>query len=151
MARLYVASSWRNTYYPDVLAHLRAAGFDCYDFRNPAPGNYGFAWSQIDPAWQTWTPEQFRAALEHPIATHGLGHDVAGLFGCDACVLVMPCGRSAHLEAGHALGAGKPTIVYVPEPCEPELMYGMCHGIAVTLDELVTKLNMHLSARKGGA
>jgi nucleoside 2-deoxyribosyltransferase len=43
---------------------------------------------------------------------------------CDACVLVMPCGRSAHLEAGFAIGAGKPTAILISEG-EPELMYKM--------------------------
>ena len=55
-------------------------------------------------------------------------------------MLVLPCGRSAHLEAGHALGAGRPVIAYIPEPIEPELMYGMLHGIALSIDELVEKL-----------
>lgn len=33
--RIYVASSWRNTYYPSVVSALREAGHDIYDFRNP--------------------------------------------------------------------------------------------------------------------
>ena len=36
---IYVASSWRNTYYPDVVAALRNAGHEVYDFRNPPTGN----------------------------------------------------------------------------------------------------------------
>jgi hypothetical protein len=34
--KIYLASSWRNTYQPDVLAQLREQ-FEVYDFRNPAP------------------------------------------------------------------------------------------------------------------
>lgn len=33
--KIYVASSWRNTYYPSVVSALRDAGHDVYDFRNP--------------------------------------------------------------------------------------------------------------------
>ena len=33
--KIYVASSWRNGYYPDVVDKLREAGHDVYDFRNP--------------------------------------------------------------------------------------------------------------------
>lgn len=33
--KIYVASSWRNSYYPDVVNKLRATGHDVYDFRNP--------------------------------------------------------------------------------------------------------------------
>ena len=35
---IYVASSWRNGYYPEVVAKLREAGHEVYDFRNPPSG-----------------------------------------------------------------------------------------------------------------
>jgi len=49
---IYVASSWRNTHQPSVVAALREAGHDVYDFRNPRPGDHGFHWSMIDPDWK---------------------------------------------------------------------------------------------------
>lgn len=142
--KLYVASSWRNKYQPDVVQQLRAAAHEVYDFRHPAPGNQGFAWSEIDPAWQSWTPAQYREALRHPIAQRGFGCDRGGMEGAEGCVLVLPCGRSAHLEAGWFMGRGLPVWVLVPEPCEPELMYLLgSHGAdALCLDvaELLTRL-----------
>ena len=42
MAKIYVASSWRNPFYPDVVETLRKAGHDVYDFRNPPHGGSGF-------------------------------------------------------------------------------------------------------------
>ena len=36
---IYVASSWRNTYYPEVVQALRDAGHEVYDFRNPTTDN----------------------------------------------------------------------------------------------------------------
>ena len=33
--KIYVASSWRNEYYPEVVEKLREAGHEVYDFRNP--------------------------------------------------------------------------------------------------------------------
>ena len=47
----------------------------------------------------------------------------------DACVLVLPCGRSAHLEAGWFVGAGKPLHILQLDREEPELMYrfGVIH------------------------
>lgn len=44
--KIYVASSWRNTFYPEVVARLREAGHDVYDFRNPPSGDPGFKWPQ---------------------------------------------------------------------------------------------------------
>lgn len=138
--KIYVASSWRNTTQPSVVAALRAAGHDAYDFKNPVE-DYDFHWSEIDGGWETWDAEKFKAALSHPIAVYGFNADMDALRACDACVLVMPCGRSAHLEAGFAVGAGKPTIVIL-ESGEPELMYRMfgMENVCTSLDEALGRL-----------
>lgn len=48
MAMIYVASSWRNQYYPEVVKRLKAEGHDVYDFRNPPHGGCGFHWTDVD-------------------------------------------------------------------------------------------------------
>ena len=138
--KIYVASSWRNGYQPQIVDLLRDAGHDVYDFRHPAPGNHGFAWSAIDPNWQQWTPQAFAASLHHPVADAGFAFDMAALRECEVCVLLLPAGRSAHLEAGWAAGAGKQVVVYVPEAVEPELMYRMTSKVATSIDELLATL-----------
>jgi hypothetical protein len=136
--RVYVASSWRNQWQPEIVAALRADGHEVYDFRNPAPGNSGFAWSSIDREWLKWTPEAFRERIQtHPVAAEGYAFDKGALDWADACVLVLPCGRSAHLEAGYMIGRGKRTIVLLhPDKFEPELMYLLGSNIAVTVAEV---------------
>lgn len=122
--KIYLASSWRNQQQPLAVQMLRDAGHEVYDFRNPAPGNTGFAWADIDPDWLNWTPERFISALSDPIAKNGFSLDRGGLHWCDVCVLLLPCGKSAHLEAGWAMGMGRPTVIVLsPERFEPELMY----------------------------
>lgn len=121
--RVYVASSWRNVHQGDVVAILRGAGHDVYDFRNPRPGDRGFSWAEIDPSWQKWTTEQYRDALQHPIAKAGYASDIGALRDCEVCVLVLPAGRSACWEFGYAMGQGKHGVVFQPEPQEPELMF----------------------------
>ena len=32
MAKIYVASSWRNVYYPEVVTKLREAGHEVYEY-----------------------------------------------------------------------------------------------------------------------
>lgn len=49
MAKIYVASSWRNVFQQDVVGILRDLGHEAYDFKNPPHGNGGFQWSDIDP------------------------------------------------------------------------------------------------------
>lgn len=121
--RIYLASSWRNKYQPDLVRILREDGHEVYDFRHPKPGGNGFSWSEIDKDWKSWTPQRYAECLEHPIATRGFENDFSGMKSSDACVLLLPCGRSAHLECGWFIGQGKPCFVMVPETCEPELMY----------------------------
>lgn len=124
---------------PSVVAAIKAEGHEVYDFRQPVPGDNGFHWSEIDPDWKTWGPEEFAEHINDPIAWDGFGKDMAALNWCDACVLVMPCGRSAHLELGHAVGAGKRTIILLSDG-EPELMYRMADLLAVTLEDALIQL-----------
>lgn len=141
MSRIYVASSWRNKKLDIVIGSLRAAGLNCYDFREYDARGAAFNWTDIDPDWQTWSPEQFRANLLHPIAKRGFNRDMHELSGCAALLLVLPCNRSAHLELGYAVGAGKPTAVLLEPGQEPELMYAAVDKLCVDVTEAAAFLN----------
>lgn len=140
--RIYVASSWRNADQPAVVIALRAQGHEVYDFRNPAPGQDGFAWSELDPDWLNWTPEAYIAKLTtHPRAAEGFRFDQQALDWCDTCVLVLPSGRSAHLEAGYVAGQRKDVIVLLsPDKFEPELMYLLCRRCVTSLADLIQEM-----------
>lgn len=163
MARIYLASSWRNEMQPALVSLLRKNEHSVYDFRNPggvfiddpgdgtqggffmgdkptrtAAGLKGFQWSALDPNWADWTPEKYRAAmLGHPVASHGFNADARAMRWADTCVLLLPSGRSAHLEAGWMAGAGKRTIVYMPTKNEPELMNLLLDDICINEAELL--------------
>ena len=143
MTRIYVASSWRNEYYPEVVQKLRDSGFDVYDFRNPPSGDEGFHWCNVSDKWLDWTQEEYRDKLMHPLAERQFGNDIKAMESCDICVLVLPCGRSAHTEAGWFAGKGKKVIAYIPTKQEPELMYKLFDGIAVSLNDLVTLVSQN--------
>ena len=140
MARIYVASSWRNLYYPEVVRRLRGAGHEVYDFRNPPHGGNGFRWTEIDPEALQWGFSQYAEGLNHPLAERQFVADLEALEWADTCVLVLPCGRSAHTEAGWMAGAGKRVIAYIPEMVEPELMYKLFDMVVGTLDDLLAAL-----------
>ena len=140
MARIYVASSWRNKYFPEVVTRLREAGHEVYDFRNPPHGGAGFHWTDVDPDAPNWTYAQYAEGLHHPLAERQFQADIDALTWADTCVLVLPCGRSAHTEAGWMAGAGKRVLAYLPEMLEPELMYKLFDAVAGSLDELVELL-----------
>ncbi len=133
---IYVASSQRNQLQPAVVQALRKDGHTVYDFKEPASGESGFAFSAIDPNWQSWSPDEFRKGLKHPLAEQGFKRDMAGMKAADAFVLVQPCGTSAHLEAGWASGRGVPLAILLDGRSEPELMYKLADRIFDTIDEV---------------
>jgi hypothetical protein len=135
MAKIYVASSWRNEFQPEVVKFLREKGHEVYDFRNP-PKSTGFGWSVIDSDWEQWNTQEYVQALNHPIAKRGFASDYDGIKWADVCVMVLPCGRSANTEAGWMKGRGKRVFVYSPVRQEPELMYKLYDGISDSLSEI---------------
>lgn len=145
LKKVYVASSWRNPLQPGIVAALRSVGLVVYDFRNPGVGKHGFCWGEIDPEWAGWTPAQWRSALSGPIAWEGFGLDWHGMNEADCGVLVLPCGRSAHLEAGYMAGKGKPVFTLILEKQEPELMVlllGPPENICTSMNELFDRLEI---------
>lgn len=138
---IYVASSWRNEFYPKVVDALRAAGHNVYDFRNPPSGDDGFKWANVDPNYMDWTPTEYRDQLKCSLAERQFKNDIEAMKSCDTCVLVLPCGRSAHTEAGWFAGVGKTVIAYVPTKQEPELMYKLFNTVVCTLEELLNSIN----------
>ena len=141
--KIYVANSWRNEVRQQDAVHaLRDAGHEVYDFRNPEPGDHGFSWRSCATPEQLKDPDKFRReVLTHPIAQAGFAKDMRALADADATVLVLPCGRSAHLELGWATGAKQKTIVLLDNPIsEPELMYLACSHICVSMAEVVELL-----------
>lgn len=149
--RIYVASSWRNQEHQNVVAALRNLGHDVYDFKNP-PGKTGFSWSQTTVGKPS-RPRDLKATLDDPVAVAGFREDMRHLRACDVCVFVAPAGLSASLELGWAAGAGKATIVYVPDDAydndglddrmrsfEPELMWKVASRIITRFEDLVEAL-----------
>ena len=140
MAKIYVASSWRNEHQPPVVQILRDHCHAVYDFRKP-PGGTGFAWGTIDSNWKNWTAVQDIRALKNPTAVSGYKSDMKAMEWADACVLVLPCGRSAHLEAGWFAGKasshGKALYILTRDGEEPELMASMADGIFVSMREIL--------------
>ena len=140
MAKIYVASSWRNEFYPEVVKRLDDKGHDVYDFRNPPHGGSGFHWTDVDENSPNWTFEQYKEGLHHPLAEKQFAADLMALEWADTCVLVLPCGRSAHTEAGWMAGKGKRVIVYTPEMQEPELMYKLFDCVVNNMNDLLANI-----------
>lgn len=148
--RVYVASSWRNDFQPNVIKVLRANGYEVYDFKGPGDGwgnggqgPGGFRWFEVDPRWESWPEDipRYIDGLNHPRAIEGYRRDMDALERSDACVMVMPCGPSASMEMGWACGAGKHVAVFIPGLREPDLMVKMADLVTDSIDTVIAFLD----------
>lgn len=151
--KIYVASSWRCPYQPEAVQRLRELGHEVYDFRGPGTGwgevegeDGGFHWSEVDSDWKNWPSDvpRYLRGLEHPRAIEGFSRDMNALKRADACILVNPCGQSAHAELGWAAGAGKLTAAWCPGIREPDLMLKMAGYVTDRWDQIELWLRVPL-------
>jgi hypothetical protein len=130
--KIYVASSWRNQLYYPVIERLSDAGHDVWDWRRPPTGGDGFRWQDCGLVdyqhGDTIDARTWNGLLHHPIAQAGFASDLAGMNWCDIGVLLHPCGRSAHLEAGWLAGRGKKVHILATGETEPDLMILALNG-----------------------
>jgi hypothetical protein len=121
MAAIYLIGSLRNPSIPDIEAVLSSAGHNVFD-------DWWSAGPEADDCWQRHEKEKGRSYRE---ALHGYHaecvceFDKKHLDRCDTVVLVMPAGKSGHIELGYAIGAGKRAFVLFPdgEPERYDVMY----------------------------
>lgn len=132
---IYVASSWKNYIQQSVITAIRAFNIDCYDFKYDEGAN--FHWSEVGVNSEIERVSDYRAALSTDRACAGFASDKAALEKADACILVLPCGKSSHLELGYCIGQGKRTAIFtLDDEIQPELMYKMVDNILTSIDDL---------------
>jgi hypothetical protein len=133
MPILYIVGSLRNPQVPKVAAYLRTLGHDVFD-------DWYSAGPEADDCWQAY--EQARGhslpqALEGYHAWHVFEFDRYHLNRCQAGVLVLPVGKSGHLELGYLMGQGKPGYILLDkEPERFDVMYRFARGVYTNLREL---------------
>ena len=109
--KIYLASSWRNSWQAHVVALLRRAGHHVYDFKD---GLGGVGWEDIDPNWESWDERQAREALADDLCAGAFSLDYEAMKWADAFVLLLPCNRSALLRRA-GLSAGASPLSYTPQ------------------------------------
>jgi len=136
--RIYIASSWKNERMAINLAHmLRIDGHEVDCFCDASTGRYVFHWSEVGKA------EDLDAIsfLEDPRAQRAFHEDKAKIDWSDAVVLLLPSGKSSHLEAGYAVGSSKLLFVLGEFPKgEWEVMYSFADGLFRDLEKLRDRL-----------
>lgn len=135
MFDVYLASSWRNPHFEYIYEILTAHGLNVYNFKNPSKKLRGFSWDKVQPNWRDQNTNGFIEMLKHPIAVEGFNSDFNAMRESKIFIMPIPCGRSAHLEAGWAIGQGKPTAILMNnnDAFEPELMYKLTDNLFIEI------------------
>jgi hypothetical protein len=132
--RIYLIGALKNDTIPGLAVRLADEGHAVFaDWHAPGP--------QADEFWQAYEGQRgatYREAIYGPHALHVFDFDKHYLDECTVGVLVMPAGKSAHLELGYLAGTGKRTFVlFDGEPARYDLMYLFAEYVCFTVAELV--------------
>lgn len=131
---LYLIGSLRNPEVPKIANLLRQTGIDVFD-------DWYAAGPEADDYWRDYEQKvrghDFKTALRGFPARHVFEFDKHHLDRCDAGLLVLPAGRSGHLELGYIVGSGKPGyILLAGEPDRFDVMYGFATEVFTSVQEM---------------
>lgn len=134
---IYLIGSLRNPKVPHTAERLRSEGFEVYD-------DWFSDGYEADVKWNEYEHirgRSFQEALEGWHATHVFENDMEHLEKADAGLLMLPAGRSAHLELGWIIGTGKPGYILLEgEPERFDIMYRFASVVTSDLDQLISKM-----------
>ncbi len=138
MDSIYLIGSLRNEQLVDTGNALREAlpGVEIFDDWW-APGR------RADDHWKEYEQARgrtYKQALGGWAARHVFEFDKFHLDRVDAGVLILPAGRSCHLEMGYLAGQEKPTYVLMDNPDRWDVMYQFATGITFSMEELVDRI-----------
>ncbi len=133
MSKIYLIGSLRDKRIPEIANELRRdTGHEVFDdWFAPGP--------RADDHWreyETARGRSYKEALEGYAATHVFAFDTHHIESSQIGVLILPSGKSCHLELGYMIGSGKATYVLMDNPDRWDVMYQFATGIAFDIEEL---------------
>lgn len=123
--KIYIASSWKMA--ERVISwktELEKFGHKVDAFCDNYGGRFVFHYSEIGD------PSELDAInfMDDKRSRQAFGEDKKWLDWSDCCLLVLPSGKSAHLEAGYAKGQGKLLIIW--QNIFPKGKFDVMYGFA---------------------
>lgn len=138
MKKVYVIGSLKNPRVPQIASQLRRAAFDAFD-------EWYAVGPDADDYWQAYEKDRGRPYAEALAGAHAqdvFAFDKRNLDDADAAVLVLPAGKSAHLELGYAIGCGKPGFILLDgEPERYDVMYGFASAVVSSVEDVIAALS----------
>lgn len=137
MSSIYLIGSLRNPQIPIIGDYFRSVGFEVFD-------DWFAAGPIADDSWQEYEKgrgKTYPEALKGYAARHVFDFDLHHLNRCDTAVLVLPAGRSGHLEFGFLIGQGKKGyVLFDKEPDRWDVMYQFATGVYFDKESLAKDL-----------
>jgi len=138
--KIYIASSWKNA--EDVLViakYLRENGHDVDCFADESTGRFVFHYSEID-SFENLDAINF---MYDERSQKAFQEDKKWIDWAECVLLILPAGKSAHLEAGYGVGKGKYLIIYQQNfpRGEFDVMYGFADLITDDFRAIMRFLN----------
>lgn len=139
---IYVIGSLRNKKVPVIGNQLRALNKDWEIFDSwYAPGPHA------DDYLRNYCKAKgmsYKETLQDWAATHVFAFDKKHLSRATDVVMVMPSGKSGHLELGFAIGRGKRGyILFDQQPKRVDVMHQFATDIFFSFEELAEELKRH--------
>ncbi len=127
---IYIIGSLRNEKIPDVGNAIRTAGFDAFD-------DWWGTGPKADDHWLDYEKKRGRTyeeALQGRAAQNTFALDRDNILRSEGVIMVLPAGRSGHLEFGFARGHGKPGVILLDkEPERYDVMYNFASKVTTSL------------------
>jgi nucleoside 2-deoxyribosyltransferase len=148
MPNVYTIGSLRNPEVPVIAEDLRKLGFSVFD-------DWYSAGPHADDSWRDH--ERFKGhtvldALDGAAARHVFAFDKKHLDLADCATLILPAGRSGHLELGYFVGTGKPGYILMEgEPERYDVMYRFAEKVFFTRVDMYAYMKVRFSAGLEGA
>jgi len=139
--KVYLIGSLRNPDIPLIGQAIRGIGHEVFD-------DWMAAGPTADDCWRDYERLRGRTyieALQGHAARHVFEFDKHHLDTSDAAVLILPAGKSGHLELGYMIGRGKPGYILLDESSGAgdfryDVMYRFATRVVETLDDLLGEL-----------
>lgn len=134
---IYLIGSLRNPVVGDIAKKLRDQGYEVFD-------DWRAAGEDADDCWRDYEKARghdYQTALRGFAADHVFKFDKAHLDRADGAVLVLPAGKSCHLELGYIIGKGRPGFILLDQDPERfDVMYLFATSICKNMDELLEEM-----------
>lgn len=134
MRSIYLIGSLRNRSIIELGNDIRKSGIDVFD-------SWLGASPDADDSWQDYANRR-GLSYQEALADYGaqciFNFDKYHLDRCDGSVLVMPAGKSGHIELGYTVGRGKPAwVLFDKMPERFDVMYNFTKGIFFEKEKLI--------------